>query len=89
MKFEQLEQEVIKLRCNKDLKGKMYSLILEITENDLNNTDIARKLIKNKKLENVIQQQKMINKLQVLFERKSANIDGDCSFETWMAYIED
>lgn len=89
MKFEQLEQEVIKVRCNKDLKEKMYSLILEITENDLNNMDIARKLIKNKKLENVIQQQKMINKLQVLFERKSANIDGDCSFGTWMAYIED
>lgn len=89
MKFEQLEQEVINLRRNKDLKKKMYSLILEITEKDLDNMNIARKLIKNKKLENVIQQQKMINKLQVLFERKSANIDGDCSFETWMAYIED
>ncbi|CEN94315.1 hypothetical protein [Paraclostridium sordellii] len=91
LKHEKLEKEIISLRADITKRDKMYQMILDITENDLDNMDLCRKLIKGKDVNKMssVKQSQLLTKIKNIFGRHSANCDGDSTLLAWSKYIQD
>lgn len=91
LKNEELEKEIIALRADTTKKDKMYQMILEITQDDFDNMDLCRKLIKGKDVSKMstIKQTQLLNKIKNIFGRHSANCDGCSTLMSWIEYIQD
>ena len=89
MKFKKLEEEIIDLRESNSNRDLMYKKVLEITENDLDNMDLCRKLLKVKDLDKLSATKKiqLLNKIKNIFGRKSPNCDNNSTLEDWIGYI--
>lgn len=90
LKYDKLEKKAIIIRSNKSKLYEFYDLVDTITVADLDNIDIAIKLVDklyNKKLKQN-EQVKLLNKLTTLFQRKSAEIDGDERLNAWLNFLE-
>lgn len=89
MKFEKLEEEIIKLRESNSNRDLIYKKVLEITENDLDNMDLCMKLLKVKDLDKLSATKKiqLLNKIKNIFGRKSPNCDNSSTLEDWVEYI--
>lgn len=91
LRHEQLEKEIIALRADTIRKDKMYQLILKITQDDFDNIDLCRKLIKGKDVNKMstIKQTQLLSKIKGIFGRHSANCDGCSTLSVWIEYMQD
>lgn len=91
LKHEELEKEIMTLRADTTKKDKMYQMILEITQEDLENMDLCRKLIKGKDTNKMseIKQAQLLSKIKGIFGRHSAECDGCSTLASWIEYIQD
>lgn len=91
LKYEELEKEIIALRADTGKKDKMHQMILEITQDDFENMDLCRKLIKGKDVNKMstIKQAQLLTKIKSIFGRHSAECDGCSTLQSWIEYIQD
>lgn len=91
LKHEELEKEIIALRADTTKSDKMYQLILEITQDDFENMDLCRKLIKSKDVNKMstIKQAQLLTKIKGIFGRHSAECNGCSTLQSWIEYIQD
>ncbi|MDB8790867.1 hypothetical protein PN398_09030 [Romboutsia sp. 1001216sp1] len=91
LKHEELEKEIVALRANTTKKDKMYQLILEITQDDFDNMDLCRKLIRGKDINKMssVKQTQLLTKIKGIFGRHSAECDGYSTLQSWIEYIQD
>lgn len=86
LKYEELENRAI----NEKDKKVYYELLNQICENDINNMDMCKKIIDKsfKKRLSENDEIKLKSKINQVFGRSSANLDGDDSLEKWLDYID-
>lgn len=85
MKYEKLEKKIQKIKNKHDY----YSLLNQICENDMDNIDVAKgfiEIVQGKKMTQK-DEVKLLKKIKAIFQRHSANLDGDDSLQTWLEYI--